>query len=314
MNSIILVFLLLFVSQAQAQLQVGFYSQTCANAESIVKSVVTEATLSNPRAPPILLRLHFHDCFVEGCDASILIENGPESENKAAGHLGIGGFEYIAKAKQLIENECPGVVSCADIVAIAARDVVALVGGPVYEVETGRRDGRVSDSKLAVFMPRVDESAASLRSKFEKKGLSNEELIILSGAHTIGTAACFFMQKRLYRYNATNESDPEINPCFLPELKRLCPKNGDENVRIAMDPVTGDRFDNQPYQNIKNGYAVLASDARFYDDGLTKPVVDFYANGSRFGQDFANALVKLGRIGVKFGASGEIRRICNAFN
>ncbi|KAG6420557.1 hypothetical protein SASPL_117090 [Salvia splendens] len=158
MNCVILVFLLLFVtttfSKAQAQLQIGFYSKTCPNAESIVKSVVKEATLSNPRAPPILLRLHFHDCFVEGCDSSILIENGPESENKAAEHLGIKGFDYIAKAKQLIENECPGVVSCSDIVALAARDAV---GGPIYEVETGKRDGRVSDSKLVVAMPRVDE-------------------------------------------------------------------------------------------------------------------------------------------------------------
>lgn len=58
-------FHLFFLPISQAQLRIGFYSQTCPNAESIVKSVVTDATKEDQRVPPILLRLHFHDCFVE---------------------------------------------------------------------------------------------------------------------------------------------------------------------------------------------------------------------------------------------------------
>ncbi|KAI3464613.1 hypothetical protein Pfo_021276 [Paulownia fortunei] len=305
---------------SEGPLKVGFYSQTCPNAEFIVNSVVQEATLADPRTPPVLLRLHFHDCFVEGCDGSVLI-NRTQSERNAFEHQGLQGFEQIKKAKEELEAQCPGVVSCADIVAIAARDAVALAGGPVYEVETGRRDGRVSNESLADDMPDVNDSIDTLKSKFRNKGLSEKELVLLSGAHTIGTTACFFMTKRLYNFNGINDSDPEINHNFLPVLKRFCPPNGDAIVRIPLDSVTSDKFDDQILRNIKNGFAVISSDARLYDDNITKQVVDSYVDDSlglkfvpSFAQDFAMAMVKMGRIGVKTESDGEIRQVCDTFN
>lgn len=41
--------------------------------------------------------------------------------------LAVEAFDSIKKAKLLLETKCPGVVSCADILAIAARDFVHLV-------------------------------------------------------------------------------------------------------------------------------------------------------------------------------------------
>lgn len=63
----------------------------------------------------------------QGCDGSILIDNGENAERHAFGHQGVGGFEVIERAKAQVEAMCPGVVSCADIVALAARDAVVLV-------------------------------------------------------------------------------------------------------------------------------------------------------------------------------------------
>jgi len=106
--------------------RVGFYSSTCSQAESIVKSTVTSHVNSDSSLAPGLLRMHFHDCFVQGCDASVLIA-GPGTERTAFANLGLRGFEVIDDAKTKLEAVCPGVVSCADIVALAARDSVVLV-------------------------------------------------------------------------------------------------------------------------------------------------------------------------------------------
>ncbi|XVE48692.1 hypothetical protein DITRI_Ditri01bG0022700 [Diplodiscus trichospermus] len=313
----LLLFSLSFIGISQSQLNVGFYSNTCPDAESIVSGVVRNAAQSNPNIPPVLLRLHFHDCFVEGCDGSILIENGPNAERHAFSQQGVGGFEVIDQAKAQLEATCPGVVSCADIVALAARDAVALANGPSYEVPTGRRDGRVSDVSMADNMPDVSDSIQQLKAKFLQKGLSEKDLVLLSAAHTIGTTACFFMTKRLYNFSPGRGSDPAINPEFLPQLQSTCPQNGDVNVRLAIDQGSEETFDKQIFDNIRNGFAVLESDARLYDDETTRLVVDSYSNptfGSSFEADFVESIENMGQIGVKTGSEGEIRRVCSAFN
>lgn len=106
--------------------RVGFYSSTCPRAESIVKSTVTTHVNSDSTLAAGLLRMHFHDCFVQGCDASVLIA-GSGTERTAFANLGLRGYEVIDDAKTQLEAACPGVVSCADILALAARDSVSLV-------------------------------------------------------------------------------------------------------------------------------------------------------------------------------------------
>lgn len=65
---------------------------------------------------------------LQGCDGSILIKHdGNDDERFAAGNAGVAGFDVIDDAKSELERLCPGVVSCADIVALAARDAIAEV-------------------------------------------------------------------------------------------------------------------------------------------------------------------------------------------
>ncbi|KAL8155983.1 peroxidase 43 [Apium graveolens] len=310
-----------FLGFSQGQLMFGFYSNSCPNAESIVSRVVSDKVRESPNNVPILLRLHFHDCYVQGCDASILIDNGPNAEKTAFGHQGVRGFDVIEAAKAQLESVCPGVVSCADIVAMAARDAVALANGPRYQVQTGRRDGIVSDKSLAEDMPDVNDSIQTLKAKFVSKGLNDKDLVVLSAAHTIGTTACFFMEKRLYSFFPNGGgSDPSINPAFLPELQATCPRNGDVNVRLPMDRGSEQTFDKHILQNIRTGFAVIASDASLYDDVMTRSVVDSYFGplnpvlGPSFETDFVNSMIKMGSIDVKTGTEGQIRRVCRAFN
>ncbi|KAG9141729.1 hypothetical protein Leryth_023794 [Lithospermum erythrorhizon] len=175
----------LFQSSSQGKLKVGFYDKICPDAENIVSRVVREEFESDRNLAAVLLRLHFHDCFVEGCDGSILID-GENAERDAFGHQGVGGFDVIEKAKAELEGSCPTTVSCADIVAMAARDAVFLANGPFYRVETGRRDGEVSNVSLADQMPDVGDSIQKLKELFFKKGLSEKDLVVLSGNNIIG--------------------------------------------------------------------------------------------------------------------------------
>lgn len=69
----------------------------------------------------------FH--FEQGCDGSVLLVdgNGIDSEQNAIPNQSLGGFSVVDDIKTALENACPGVVSCADILAIASEILVDLV-------------------------------------------------------------------------------------------------------------------------------------------------------------------------------------------
>ena len=66
---------------------------------------------------------------VQGCDAYVLLDaaEGIDSEQESPPNETLKGFDVINIIKLEIEEVCPGVVSYADILVLAARDSVALV-------------------------------------------------------------------------------------------------------------------------------------------------------------------------------------------
>ncbi|OAY59412.1 peroxidase N1 [Manihot esculenta] len=296
--------------------RVGFYATSCPRAESIVSTTVARHFRSNAAIAPGLLRMHFHDCFVRGCDASVLID-GSNTEKTAPPNLGLKGFEVIDDAKTQLEAACPGIVSCSDILALAARDSVVLTGGGSWLVPTGRRDGRVTSASETTDLPGFRESIDAQKQKFSAKGLNTQDLVVLVGGHTIGTTACQFFSYRLYNFNSTSTSDPSINPSFLPQLKALCPQNGDGTKRVALDTDSSNRFDATFFDNLRNGRGILESDQKLWTDASTRIVVQrFVGLGGlvAFNAEFGRSMVKMSNIGVKTGSDGEIRKICSAIN
>lgn len=297
--------------------RVGFYSSSCPRVESIVRTTVETHFRSNPTIAHGLLRMHFHDCFVHGCDASILID-GANSEKTAGPNLPLRGFEVIDDAKSKLEAACPGVVSCADILALAARDSVVLTRGPTWPVPTGRRDGRVSLASDTANLPGFTDSIDVQKQKFAALGLNTQDLVTLVGGHTIGATACQFFRYRLYNFSG-NGADPSIDPAFVPQLQALCPQNGDASKRIALDTGSSNTFDTTFFSNLRNGRGILESDQKLWTDATTRTFVQRFLGirgllGLTFNVEFARSMVKMSNIGVKTGSNGEIRKICTAIN
>ncbi|KAL7197885.1 hypothetical protein ACSBR2_020414 [Camellia fascicularis] len=313
------IFLCLLVPIVTAQLRVGFYSSTCPRAEQIVRQAVQKRFSTDRSITPALLRMHFHDCFVKGCDASILIDSTQttQSEKDAFPNQSVRGFDLIDEAKSNLEAACPGTVSCADIITLATRDSVVLAGGPNYTVPTGRRDGLVSNPNL-VNLPGPSLSVSQALKFFTAKKLTLNDMVTLLGAHTVGVAHCGFFQNRLSNFQGSRKPDPTMDPTLVSKLFQLC---GTQSRPLSQDPTafldqnTSFIFDNEYYHQIKLKRGVMQIDQELALDKASAPIVTgFASNAIGFQQGFAKAIVKMGGIEVLVGNAGEIRKNCRVFN
>ncbi|THF97156.1 hypothetical protein TEA_016367 [Camellia sinensis var. sinensis] len=250
-------FLVLCASvRLEAQLQVGFYTSSCAIAEFVVKDEVRKAYMSDMGLAAGLVRMHFHDCFVR------------------AGGLG-------------------------------------------YDVPAGRRDGRVSlASEANTNLPSPASNVNQLTQIFGNKGLTQEEMVTLSGAHTIGRAHCTSFSPRLYNFNTTTNQDPTLDSQYASQLKQKCPQGStNTNLVVPMDPSSPNVMDVGYYNDILANRGLFTSDQTLLTNSATANQVNQNAmNTFVWGSKFAAAMVKMGQIGVLTGGAGEVRLNCRKIN
>nr|CAD1825273.1 unnamed protein product [Ananas comosus var. bracteatus] len=256
--------------------------------------------------------------------------SGPGSSSSAAAErdaeinrsLPGDAFDAVARAKAALEQACPGAVSCADVLALAARHLVSMLGGPFYPLRLGRRDAPFSpapsSAHVAPDLPRTNMTAPQLIALFASKGFTVQEMVALAGAHTVGFSHCKEFAGRIYNFEnrGPNAFDPALNPRFAQGLQRACASYlKDPTISTFNDVMTPGKFDNLYFQNLPRGLGLLASDAALFVDTRTRPFVEGYAaNQTAFFEGFARAMEKLSAYGVKTGRDGEIRRRCDAFN
>ncbi|KAI3968741.1 hypothetical protein MKX01_028891 [Papaver californicum] len=258
-------------------LQVRFYQESCPRAESITKRIVKKNFLKDSSIPGGLIRLHFHDCFTRGCDGSVLIDSDSRNvaEKEATPNLTLRGFEVIDEIKQELEKQCPGLVSCADILALATRD-------------------RPSFSVQATLM--------ALRNI----GLDLDDLTTLLGAHSIGFCHCVFFINQLYDFQGKEgQADPDLDPQLLVQLREKCPRPQENQVfNLSQDNTVF----MDPSEKI-----VTAIGSRFSFHWPFKQISTKYANDSQFFRNkFAKAMIKLGNIITA--EEGEVRLDCRKVN
>ncbi|GER46751.1 peroxidase [Striga asiatica] len=285
-------------------LQKDYYKNKCFghgkqyNVEALVSDEVKSAYRSDKSIAPALLRLHFHDCFVRGCDASILLDStrGKPAEKVAPPNnpsIKQSTLDRINYIKGQLESLCKGVVSCADIIAFAARDSVVLTGGKSYEVLGGRMDGRISNASEAKSMvPSPQSNYKTLSDAFKKKNLTEVHMIALSGAHTIGQTNCSSVTKR--------------------PAPASCSRNPQKLVDMENTPQ---KFDNGYYNRVLQRQALFSSDNALLNNKISQTIVKRY-NGSfdQWFHDFAIAMQKMGEIlDTDKSNHGEIRSDCRKF-
>ncbi|XP_070023544.1 putative Peroxidase 48 isoform X1 [Nicotiana sylvestris] len=240
-------------SRLSMPLRYGYYDEKCEDIEKIVGSTMQRIVQLQHNVPAQLLRLLFHDCFIRGCDASVLLADSNENgtvEREAIPNRTLKGFDIIDMIKDEIEEECPGIVSCSDILVLATRDGIVLVqlesriitraqfwkygnihnqcimaGGLYYPVLMGRRDSKESffDETMAE-IPRPNGNITETLRLFSLRGFDERETVALLGGHNIGKIGCEFIQLRFSNFMGT-----AIPSGFLEELMQKCP---DDNSTI----------------------------------------------------------------------------------
>ncbi|KAI3474847.1 hypothetical protein Pfo_030158 [Paulownia fortunei] len=286
----------------------NYYNKTCPQVETIVRDAMNSMSSTDPRTPAAMLRLVFHDCQVGGCDASVLLDikdKNHQAELDSKKNFGIRKREFIDRIKSKIDAVCPQQVSCADILVLAARDGVAISGGPTINVPLGRKDTTVPHSRKEadVGLPRnnVDLTKAA-QVFFQEIGITFEETVAILGAHTLGLTHCDGLKERLYVNNTILPPGNEAE--FVKYLKKVCPKGGSNQftTTLQLDP-TPQTFDNKYYVNALNGHGLISLDAEIARD----PRRGIF-------QVFSSAFVKISTLGVLTGNKGVIRRNCSVLN
>ncbi|XP_021317466.1 peroxidase 4 [Sorghum bicolor] len=312
--ALLLLLVLMAAGTSSAQLSTSFYSSSCPGVYDSVKSAIQSAIATEQRMGASIVRLFFHDCFVQGCDASLLLDDTAsfQGEKMATPNNGsVRGFEVIDAVKSAVEKVCPGVVSCADILAIAARDSVVILGGPSWDVKVGRRDSTTASfSGANNNIPPPTSGLANLTSLFAAQGLSQKDMVALSGAHTIGQARC--TNFRAHVYNDTN-----IDGTFARTRQSGCPRtsgSGDNNL-APLDLQTPTVFENNYYKNLVCKKGLLHSDQELFNGGATDAQVQSYISSqSTFFSDFVTGMIKMGDITPLTGSNGQIRKNCRMIN
>ncbi|KAL5097661.1 hypothetical protein RYX36_001988 [Vicia faba] len=306
---------------SNAQLDPSFYSTTCPNVSSIVRGVLTNVSLTDPRMLASLIRLHFHDCFVQGCDGSVLLNDTATivSEQTApANNNSIRGLDVVNRIKTAVENACPNTVSCADILALSAEISSDLANGPTWQVPLGRRDSLTANKTLATQnLPGPSFNLSLLKSTFLIQNLTTTDLVALSGGHTIGKGQCRFFVDRLYNFSSTGNPDTTLNTTYLQTLQSICPNGGPGTNLTDLDPTTPDTFDSNYYSNLQDGKGLFQSDQELFSTTGADTIAivnSFINNQTLFFENFVSSMIKMGNLGVLTGTQGEIRTQCNAVN
>ncbi|XP_057992678.1 peroxidase 15-like [Hevea brasiliensis] len=265
-----------------AQLTPTFYGQNCPNVSFLIREVIQEAMLTDPRIDASLIRLHFHDCFVNGCDTSILLDttNTMKGEKEVLGNKNSArGFDVVDKMKARLETECPGTVYVTIIILYSFTNVIKVAGRRSTNLLRRRDSLTANRTQANINLPSPFASLDELKANFTAVGLNTTtDLVVLSGAHSFREAQCRTFRGRIY-----NSPELPLNSTYNATLSKICSQNGttDDNLRTQLDSTTPNVFDNKYFSNLQFARDLLESDQVLFstpDADTIEIVNNFIAN------------------------------------
>ncbi|KQK07695.1 peroxidase 5 [Brachypodium distachyon] len=306
--------------------------------EGTVRKEVAKAIKSNPRVGAALVRLLFHDCWVHGCDGSVLLDsngsNNSSTEKRAENNIGLAGFDVIDTIKAKLGDN----ISCADIVVLAARDATDILsrGKIVYGVSTGRKDGVISTAAAAdAVLPPSTLNFDQLKANFAAKNFTQRELVVLSGAHAIGVAHLSSFIDRLKPSTSTPISETyqkalgdhvkaqkkvqgTPDPAEMNNIRDMDltfqNKSGYHPTRVNMTATAV--LDNSYYSANLQNMVLFRSDWELRNDSSNAAgdaMEEFMENASKWFLLFGKAMAKLSELPAE-GTRFEIRKNCRKTN
>lgn len=234
-----------------------------ANAATVKKRALAALkTAVNPENAGNLLRWAFHDSGTfdgvkktGGANGSLVNELA-RPENGGLKY----GFAVLKPVKAAIDEQ--GIaITWADLIQLAGAEAVAVCGGPKIDIKMGRKDNTDPNGDPAGQLPSATATAAELKELFGRNGYTTQDVVALSGAHTIGSAR--------------------------------------KNKPLGPMEKTYKQFDNEYFKMLLAGGGAFESDRNLVADPETKKLVELYAKDQgRFFKDYVAAHEKMANMGV----------------
>lgn len=154
-----------------------------------VRSAVSEL-VKEKKCGPVLIRLAWHDA---GTFCKSTNTGGPRGCMRFAGEkseANFGANAGLQVARDLLQPIKDGPakdMTYADFWALASIVAIKEMGGPDVTFRTGRKDAKTVDESVEEGRhPDADKEGGHLRCVFGRMGFNDQDIVILSGAHTVG--------------------------------------------------------------------------------------------------------------------------------
>ncbi|XP_019182712.1 PREDICTED: probable L-ascorbate peroxidase 3 [Ipomoea nil] len=143
------------------------------------------SVISSMNIAPLMLRLAWHDAGTYDAFTKTGGPNGSIRNPEEYTHAANAGLKLAIDICEEVKTYHPK-ITYADLYQLAGVVAVEVTGGPIIDFVPGRKDSLESPEEGR--LPDAKQGPSHLRSVFHRMGLTDKDIVALSGGHTLGKA------------------------------------------------------------------------------------------------------------------------------